>query len=97
MISTPAEAFLAVEAASQKAVSPPRARKAEGPQETAFTIGFLDPDTRAFPILNKAASSEALDRVAQHPRLGQRSRLPETPVGAMPPALPAPKPNLAPE
>jgi hypothetical protein len=55
MISTPAEAFLAVEAASQKAVSPPRARKAEGPQETAFTIGFLDPDTRAFPILNKAA------------------------------------------
>lgn len=53
--ATPAEAFLGVEAASQKAASPPRARKAEGPQETPFTIGFLDPDTRAFPILNKAA------------------------------------------
>ena len=47
--ATPAEAFLGVEAASQKAVSPPRARNAEGPQETPFTIGFLDPDTRAFP------------------------------------------------
>ncbi len=52
---TPAEAFLAIEAACRRAVSPPRARKGEEPLETPFTIGFLDPDKRAFPILKKAA------------------------------------------
>jgi transposase InsO family protein len=53
--ATPAEAFLGIEAVSQKAVSPPRARSGERPQETPFTIGVLYPDGRAFPILKKTA------------------------------------------
>jgi hypothetical protein len=48
---TPAEAFCGVEPA--KAVSPPRARLGEGTSETPFTVEYLDPANRAFPILTK--------------------------------------------
>jgi len=53
--ATPAEAFLGVEPACQRAVSPPRARHGEGLRAVPFKIRFLDPDRRLFPILQKVA------------------------------------------
>jgi transposase InsO family protein len=53
--ATPAEVLLGIEPMCRKASSPPRAQQGERPQETPFTIAFLDPDRRAFPILKKTA------------------------------------------
>jgi hypothetical protein len=61
-VPLPAGAFLGIEA--QTAASPPRAPRGEGPQETPFTIGFLYPDCRTFPILKKTAPSERSRSVA---------------------------------
>lgn len=52
--ATPAEAFLGIEPSCTKAVSPPRGRPGEGPQEPPFAIACLDPDKRALPILKAA-------------------------------------------
>jgi transposase InsO family protein len=52
--ATPAEAFLGIVPSCAKAISPPRGRPGEGPQEAPFPIGFLDPDKRALPILRAA-------------------------------------------
>jgi len=52
--ATPAEAFFGIEPSCTKAISPPRGRTGEGPQEPPFAIGFLDPDKRALPILKAA-------------------------------------------
>jgi transposase InsO family protein len=49
--ATPAEAFLGVPPAHQRATSPPRGRPGEGPDRPPFTIDFLDPQRRSFPIL----------------------------------------------
>lgn len=53
--ATPAEAFLGIEPASARAVPPPRGRPGEAPHELPFTVAFLDPTNRRFPILTKAA------------------------------------------
>jgi transposase InsO family protein len=53
--ATPAEAFLGATPAHQAAVEPPRARPGEGPAQAPFAIEYLDPDTRSFPILKRAA------------------------------------------
>lgn len=50
---TPAEAFCGVE--PPKAVSPPRGRLGDGLSEPPLTVGYLDPASRAFPILKKTA------------------------------------------
>lgn len=49
--ATPAEAFLGLEPARLRAKSPPRGRPGEGPAAAPFTVTFLDPDKRAFPVL----------------------------------------------
>jgi transposase InsO family protein len=53
--ATPAEVFLGTEPLCRAASSPPRGRRGEGPRRTPFTVGFLDPDRRMFPMLRKAA------------------------------------------
>jgi hypothetical protein len=53
--ATPAETFLGVDPACTRAVTPPRGRTGEGPQQQPFDVGFLDPEKRAFPILKQAA------------------------------------------
>jgi hypothetical protein len=53
--ATPAEAFLGLERASVRAAAPPRARPREGPGEAPFTVRYLDPVNRRFPILDSAA------------------------------------------
>jgi transposase InsO family protein len=52
--ATPAEAFIGMQPAHQRAASPPRGRPGEGPDRPPFTIAFLDPERRAFPILRTA-------------------------------------------
>ena len=49
--ATPAEAFFGTEPACCSAVSPPRGRPGEGSAGLPFSVGFLDPDRRALPIL----------------------------------------------
>jgi transposase InsO family protein len=49
--ATPAEAFLGTPPAHLLAASPPRGSPGEGPDRPPFTIDFLDPHHRAFPIL----------------------------------------------
>jgi hypothetical protein len=53
--ATPAEAFLGLEPAALRATPPPRARAREGSGEAAFTVGYLDPVNRRFPILDSVA------------------------------------------
>jgi transposase InsO family protein len=53
--ATPAEAFLGLEPAAVRAAAPPRARPREGPGKAPFTVGYLDPVNRRFPILETAA------------------------------------------
>jgi len=53
--ATPAEAFFGADPVCKEAVSPPRAPRGEGPQQPPFSIDFLDPETRSFPILKSAA------------------------------------------
>ena len=52
--ATPAEAFVGAPPAHLRAVSAPRARPGEGPDRSPFTIDFLDPQHRSFPILKAA-------------------------------------------
>ena len=53
--ATPAEAFLGVEAACQRAASPARGRPGEGPDRPPFSIEYLDPENESFPILRAAS------------------------------------------
>jgi hypothetical protein len=53
--ATPAEALLGVEPACRGAKSPPRGRLGEGGADLSFTVGFLDRDRRALPVLLAAA------------------------------------------
>jgi transposase InsO family protein len=53
--ATPAEAFLGLEPAHTKGISPPRGRPGRGPREPAHTVEYLDPRSRSFPILKTAA------------------------------------------
>ena len=53
--ATPAEAFLGVRPACAKALSPPRGRHGEGPGDSPFCVQYLDPQSRRFPVLEKAA------------------------------------------
>jgi transposase InsO family protein len=53
--STPAEAFLGLEPACLRAAAPPRAQPREGPAEAPFTVSYLDPLNRRFPILERVA------------------------------------------
>jgi hypothetical protein len=53
--ATPAEAFLGVQSACAKALSPPRGRHGEGPGDSPFRVQYLDPQSRRFPVLEKAA------------------------------------------
>jgi transposase InsO family protein len=53
--ATHAEAFSGATPAHQAAVEPPRARPGEGPAQAPFVIEYLDPDTRRFPVLKRAA------------------------------------------
>lgn len=52
--ATPAEAFLGVQPASAKALLPPRGRHGEGPGDSPFCVQYLDPQSRRFPVLEKA-------------------------------------------
>jgi transposase InsO family protein len=52
---TPAEAFLGLEPAAAQAAAPPRARPRERRGEAPFTVRYLDPVNRRFPILDSAA------------------------------------------
>jgi transposase InsO family protein len=53
--ATPAEAYLGIEPESARAESPPRGRRGEGSWDPALRVGYLDPQTRSFPILKTAA------------------------------------------
>jgi transposase InsO family protein len=53
--ATPAEAFLGLEPAALRAAAPPRARPRERSVEAPFTVCYLDPVNRRFPILDSAA------------------------------------------
>ncbi|MBK5257629.1 MAG: DDE-type integrase/transposase/recombinase [Vicinamibacteria bacterium] len=53
--ATPAEAFLALEPAHKSAVKPPRGLPGQAPTEHPFAIDYLDPASRSFPILKRAA------------------------------------------
>jgi transposase InsO family protein len=53
--ATPAEACLGLEPANARAESPPRGRPGEGSPHPAFSLEYLDPPTRSFPILRTAA------------------------------------------
>jgi hypothetical protein len=53
--ATPAEAFLGVQPACAKALSPPRGRHGEGSGDSPFCVQYLDPQSRRFPVLEKAA------------------------------------------
>jgi len=52
--ATPAEAFLGTEPACGKAVSPPRARSGHEPAAPPFTVEYLEPEGRRFPVLKAA-------------------------------------------
>jgi transposase InsO family protein len=52
--ATPAEAYLGLEPARHKAVSPPRGRPGEGPRDSPLVIDFLDPSNRRYPLLRAA-------------------------------------------
>jgi transposase InsO family protein len=49
--ATPAEAFLGVDPAVGRAVSPPKGSPGDQRDGPRFSVGFLDPDRRAFPVL----------------------------------------------
>jgi transposase InsO family protein len=53
--ATPAEAFLGLEPAHKSAVKPPRGLPGQAPTEHPFAIDHLDPASRSFPILKRAA------------------------------------------
>lgn len=53
--ATPAEAFFGTTPSHQAAVEPPRGRPGEGPGQSPFVIDCLDPATRRFPVLKRAA------------------------------------------
>ena len=53
--ATPAEVLLGAEPACGRAVSPPRGRAGEGPRGSPFSVVYLDPVSRRFPVLDKTA------------------------------------------
>jgi transposase InsO family protein len=53
--AAPAEAFLGAEPRCAAAASPPRGRPGEGPCDSPFSVAYLDPRSRRFPVLLKAA------------------------------------------
>jgi transposase InsO family protein len=53
--ATPAEAILGAEPRCAAAVSPPRGLAGEGPRDSPFSVAYLDPRNRRFPVLLRAA------------------------------------------
>jgi transposase InsO family protein len=53
--ATPAEVFLGLDPAHGRAVKPPRGLPGQPPTEHPFAIEYLDPASRSFPILKRAA------------------------------------------
>jgi transposase InsO family protein len=53
--ATPAEALLGDQPACAKAVSPPRGRAGEGSSDPPFSVAYLDPQSRRFPVLDRPA------------------------------------------
>jgi hypothetical protein len=53
--ATPAEAFLGLDPAAARAAAPSRAQPGEGHGDAPFTVRYLDPANRRFPILDSAA------------------------------------------
>ena len=66
--ATPAESFLGLPPAHQRAASPPRGRPGEGPDRPPFTIDFLDPNQRSFPILKAAQARSQIIRTRSRRR-----------------------------
>ena len=53
--ATPLEAFLGTAPVCSKAVSAPRGRAGEGSSESPFTVEYLDPQGRRYPVLKATA------------------------------------------
>jgi transposase InsO family protein len=53
--ATPAETFLSSQPACRRAVEPPRGRPGEETDGPPFTVGYVDPAHRRFPVLTPAA------------------------------------------